>query len=217
MGYYELMGAVNNLYDVNDRLGVELMGAGRWNGLKKIVTQMSADAINKNYAPLMGWSFGKSINKVVKSPTRSISNVTNRINPNKVASSIRNIITKTNPSKFSNKVIKASRKVSLHGDDALCRQLWGFNEEYGEELLGGWWTDLKNGVAGTTHKILEIGSKIPVADAAVERFRDITGVITGAKTATDVATVAYDNRGKIILIGGALAIVLYLVLRDKKR
>ena len=47
MNYVSLMGAVNNMYDVNDRLGVELMGRGKWNGLKKIVTRMSVDAINK--------------------------------------------------------------------------------------------------------------------------------------------------------------------------
>lgn len=209
MDYNTLMGAVNNLYDVNDRLGVELMGAGHWNGLKKVVTRMSANAIQNaaNNAPLMGFSLssvGKGITSMGKGITKGVS---------RAARSISGA-----PSKVTRRVSFAGKRAFLHGEnDALCAELWGFNDDYAEELLGGWWTDLKNGVADTTHKILNIGSKIPVADAAVERFRDITGVITGAKTATDVATVAYDNRGKIIIGGVALAIVIYLLTRDKKK
>lgn len=208
MDYNSLMGAVNNLYDVNDRLGVELMGAGRWNGLKKVVTRMSANAIqNANNAPLMGFSLssvGKGITSMGKGITKGVS---------RAARSISGA-----PSKVTRRVSYGAKRSFMHGDyDALCAELWGFNDDYGEELLGGLLTDLKNNVANVTHKILDVGSKIPVADAAVERFRDITGVITGAKTATDVATVAYDNRGKIILGGVALAIVIYLLTRDKKK
>lgn len=206
MDYNTLMGAVNNLYDVNDRLGVELMGAGRWNGLKKVVTRMSANAIQnaENNAPLMGFSLS-SLGK------KSIGGITKRVS--RAASYI-----SSSPSKLNRRMPIFGKRAFMHGEnDALCAELWGFNDDYAEELLGGWWTDLKNGVADTTHKILNVGSKIPVADAAVERFRDITGVITGAKTASDVATVAYDNRGKIILGGVALAIVIYLLTRDKKK
>lgn len=205
MDYNTLMGAVNNLYDVNDRLGVELMGAGRWNGLKKVVTRMSANAIQnaENNAPLMGFSLS-SIGKRAGGITKRVS---------RAASSI-----SSSPSKVTRRLPIFGKREFMHGEnDALCAELWGFNDDYAEELLGGWWTDLKNGVADTTHKILNVGSKIPVADAAVERFRDITGVITGAKTASDVATVAYDNRGKIIIGGVALAIVIYLLTRDKKK
>lgn len=163
MNYATLMGAVNNMYDVNDRLGVELMGRGKWNGLKKIVTRMSADAINKA-AKNNGF------------PCRAVPVV-----------------------------------------DPLCSQLFGYNENYCNELLGGWWTDLKNNVAGATHTILNAGSKIPVADAAVQRFRDITNVFKTGSDAADAAAVVYDNRGKIILGGVALAIVIYLLTRDKKK
>ena len=163
MNYATLMGAVNNMYDANDRLGVELMGRGKWNGLKKNVTRMSMDAIN-NAAKNKGF------------PCRAVPVV-----------------------------------------DPLCSQLFGYNENYCNELLGGWWTDLKNNVAGATHTILNAGSKIPVADAAVQRFRDITNVFKTGSDAADAAAVVYDNRGKIILGGVALAIVIYLLTRDKKK
>lgn len=164
MNYATLMGAVNNMYDVNDRLGVELMGRGKWNGLKKIVTRMSADAINK--------------------------------------------AAKNNG--FRCRAVPAVA-------DPLCAELFGYNENYCNELLGGWWTDLKNNVAGATHTVLNAGSKIPVADAAVQRFRDIANVFKTGSDAADAAAVVYDNRGKIILIGGGLAILLYFLLRDKKK
>lgn len=164
MNYATLMGAVNNMYDVNDRLGVELMGRGKWNGLKKIVTRMSADAINKA----------------------------------------------ANNNGFRCRAVPAVA-------DPLCAELFGYNENYCNELLGGWWTDLKNNVAGATHTVLNAGSKIPVADAAVQRFRDIANVFKTGSDAADAAAVVYDNRGKIILIGGGLAILLYFLLRDKKK
>lgn len=164
MNYATLMGAVNNMYDVNDRLGVELMGRGKWNGLKKVVTRMSADAIKK--------------------------------------------AAKNNGFRF-----RAVPAVA----DPLCAELFGYNENYCNELLGGWWTDLKNNVAGATHTVLNAGSKIPVADAAVQRFRDIANVFKTGSDAADAAAVVYDNRGKIILGGVALAIVIYLLTRDKKK
>ena len=166
MNYATLMGAVNNMYDVNDRLGVELMGRGKWNGLKKIVTRMSADAINKA---------------------------------------------------AKNNGFRCRPVPAVTVADPLCAELFGYNENYCNELLGGWWTDLKNNVAGATHTVLNAGSKIPVADAAVQRFRDIANVFKTGSDAADAAAVVYDNRGKIILIGGGLAILLYFLLRDKKK
>lgn len=163
MNYVSLMGAVNNMYDVNDRLGVELMGRGKWNGLKKVVTKMSMDAINKA---------------------------------------------------AKNKNFR-SRAVPVA--DPLCAELFGYNENYCNELLGGWWTDTKNGIANFTHTILNAGENIPVADAAVQRFRDIANVFKTGSDAADAAAVVYDNRGKIILGGVALAIVIYLLMRDKKK
>ena len=167
----ELMGAVNNMFNVNDRLGVELMGAGKWNGLKRAVTTMSANAIKQSRA-------GKF------KPVSIVSYGLGR---------------------------------RLNGDDPLCRELWGFNDDYAAELLGYNLSDLWRQTKKVTHSALEAGENIPVVDAAVERFRNITGAITGAKSAADVATVAYDNRGKIILIGGGAAILLYLLLRKKGR
>jgi hypothetical protein len=167
---YELMGAVNNLFDVNDRLGVELMGAGVWNGLKRAVTTLSANAIRN----------AKTATKGVKGFSRP--------------------------------------RVFLRGDDdQLCRALWGFNDDYAAELLGYSVSDLWRQTKKVTHKVLEAGENVPVVDAAVSRFRDITGAITGAKDAADVAQTAYDNRGKIILIGGGAAVLLYFLLRKKKR
>lgn len=170
---YELLGAVNNLYDVNDRLGVELMGKGAWNGLKRAVTTMSANAIR---------------NANVGRRAANIKGNARRVN------------------------------IRLNGDadDALCRALWGFNDEYAAELLGYSLSDLWRQTKKVTHKVLEAGENVPVVDAAVSRFRDITGAITGAKDAADVATTVYDNRGKIILIGGGVAILLYFLLRKKK-
>ena len=164
MNYATLMGAVNNMYDVNDRLGVELMGRGKWNGLKKIVTRMSADAINK-----------AAKNNGLR--CRSVPAVA----------------------------------------DPLCAELFGYNENYCNELLGYGFSDLKNDIANTTHKILNVGSNIPVIDAAVERFRDYENMFKTGSNAADAAAVVYDNRGKIILGGVALAIVIYLLMRDKKK
>ena len=171
---YELLGAVNNLYDVNDRLGVELMGKGAWNGLKRAVTTMSANAIR---------------NANVGRRAANIKGNARRVN------------------------------IRLNGDadDALCRALWGFNDEYAAELLGSYgWSDFTRQVRNLTHKALEAGENIPVVDAAVDRFRQIENVFsTGSKAADTVQTV-YDNRGKIILIGGLGALGLYLLLRKKR-
>lgn len=195
MNNYELMGAVNALYDVNDRMGVELMGAPAWNGLKKAVVVHTANVLKGTCG---GELLGASLSDILKKATKVVSS---------------SIYPKSAKFALGGKNFQVTQ---LNGTDALTRQLFGFNDDLGYELLGGWWTDAKNAVTGATHQILNVGSKIPVVDAAVERFRDITGVITGGKKAVDTATVVYDNRGKIILIGGAAAILLYMLLRKKK-
>lgn len=150
----ELLGAVDNLYCVDDRLGVELMGANKWNKLKRAVTI--------------------STTNILKAP------------------------------KF--------KKVypSVNFRDPLTNKLFGFNDRLGEELLGGWWTDLKRNVASGTHKILEAGENIPVADAAVDRFRDIASIFNfGSKGASAVSSAAVwweQNKVKVIVIGGVLVI-----------
>ena len=160
-----LMGAVNNMYDANDRLGVELMGRGKWNGLKKIVTRMSMDAIN-NAAKNNGFY----------------------------------------------------RRAVPYVADPLCSELFGCNKDYCVSLLGSYgFSDLWNGVKDTTHKILNAGSNIPIIDASVQKFRDLENVFKTGSDAADAAAVVYDNRGKIILGGVALAIVIYLLTRDKKK
>lgn len=167
MNYATLMGAVNNMYDVNDRLGVELMGRGKWNGLKKIVTRMSADAINKA---------------------------------------------------AKNNGFRCRAVPAVTVADPLCSELFGCNKDYCVSLLGSYgFSDLWSDVKETTHNILNAGSKIPVADAAVQRFRDIENVFKTGSDAADAAVVVYDNRGKIILGGALLAFLIYLLMRNKKK
>ena len=183
MNYCELMGVVNDLYNVNDRLGVELMGAGKWNALKKAVTNVSAAAVNAKIP---------NVSSIVKTLN----------NKNKVID------------------ISGYNTLTLNGEpgDALCQELFGYNYDYAAELLGRNWAGrLWDGVKETTHNVLNIGAKIPGVSDVVASIRDTADTIKGTKKAADVATVAYDNRGKIILIGGGAAILLYLLLRKKGR
>lgn len=168
----ELMGAVNNMFDVNDRLGVELMGAGKWNGLKRAVSTMSANAIRQSRAGKF-----KPVSIVSSGLGRRLNGV----------------------------------------DDPLCRELWGLNEDYAAALLGYDWGDFWRQTKNVTHKVLEAGENIPIIDAAVEKARGVGKALGLAKDTSDVVTVAYDNRGKLILIGGGAAILLYLLLRKKGR
>lgn len=192
MNDYELMGALNNLFDVNDRLGVELMGAGKWNGLKKSVTNISAAALKQVPTKISGF------NRTTSAIEKAVQTMKNKSN-----------------------IIDTSgyNSLTLNGENnALCQELFGYNYEYAAELLGRNWAGrLWDGVKETTHQVLNIGAKIPGASNVVEAIRDTADTIKGTKKATEVATIAYDNRGKIILIGGGAAILLYLLLRKKGR
>lgn len=178
---------LNAMYAPNDRLGVELMGAVKWNGLKKAVSQLSANAVKK--------AVGTNPQTVLIAANNALQR----------ARAVR-------PAKGSYKFVKRSM---LNGSP-LCSELLGMNEDFAAELLGYSLSDLWRQTKNVTHNILEAGENIPVVDAAVERFRDITGVVTGGKKAVDTAAVVYDNRGKIILIGAGAAILLYFLLRNKK-
>ena len=269
-GNNTLLGAVDALYNVNDRMGVELMGAENWNGLKKAVVLHTAKMLNDNYGGgelLGGWltSLTKKITSpvsnavsAVKSAATVLPTVVNAVKYNvststatptatssKVWSNVTSRVAKAAAESSAQKAAQAAAKaasaasaarfaantakfslggknfqIQMLNGDPLTNQLFGFNDQLGYELLGGWWTDAKRAVSNATHNILNVGAKIPVVDAAVERIRDITGVITGGKkavdAATNVATTVYDNRGKIILIAAGGAFILYLLLRKKK-
>lgn len=181
---------LNAIYSPNDRLGVELMGASKWNALKKTVAANTVKQLNKVYGG--------------------------------------------NRSRFSGAVVEAARKMRAPSDpvsmaakskrlmksgvlsDPLCAELWGINSDYADELLGYSLSDLWRQTKKVTHNVLEAGEKIPVADAAVSRFRDITSIFNTGSKAADTAQTVYDNRGKIIIIGGLGAFGLYLLLRKKK-
>ncbi|MEE6207016.1 MAG: hypothetical protein VZR95_03070 [Alphaproteobacteria bacterium] len=186
---------LNAIYAPNDRLGVELMGAAKWNALKKAVAAKTVDKLNKVYGG--------------------------------------------NRSRFSGAVVEAARKMRATSDpvsmaakskrfmknpllnDPLCGELWGVNDDYAAELLGYSWGDFGRQVKNLTHKVLEAGENIPIASAAVSEARKYGDFVQTAlglkKSGEEVVNTVYDNRGKIILIGGLGALGLYLLLRKKKR
>lgn len=176
------------MYAPNDRLGVELMGAINWNALKKAVTRATQKAVNKSTG---GVSLLQKANAAL--------NRANVATPLKYWGSSKNLKT-------------------LNG--TVCGELLGMNEPFCSELLGYSLSDLTRQVKNLTHQALEVGEKIPVIDAAVARVRDIEDVITGSKKAVDVAqnvtSTVYDNRGKIILGGAALAFLIYILTRKKR-
>lgn len=178
---------LNAMYAPNDRLGVELMGAVKWNGLKKAVSQLSANAVKK--------AAGTNPQTVLIAANNALQR----------ARAVR-------PAKGSYKFTK-----SMLNGSPLCSELLGMNDDFAAELLGSYGiSDLWRQTKNVVHDALNVGAKIPVIDAAVERFRDIEDVISGGKKAVDTAAVVYDNRGKIILIGAGAAILLYFLLRKKK-
>ena len=186
---------LNAIYAPNDRLGVELMGAAKWNALKKAVAAKTVDKLNKVYGG--------------------------------------------NRSRFSGAVVEAARKMRAPSDpvsmaakskrimknallnDPLCGELWGVNDDYAAELLGYSWGDFGRQVKNLTHKVLEAGENIPIASAAVSEARKYGDFVQTAlglkKSGEEVVNTVYDNRGKIILIGGLGALGLYLLLRKKKK
>lgn len=179
---------LNAIYSPNDRLGVELMGANKWNALKRIVAAKTVKKLNEQN----GGNRARFLNNVVRASNSA------RANDYTAAAMMK----------------RASRSQVMN--DALCAELWGVNEEFSSELLGYSLSDLWRQTKKVTHKVLEAGEKIPVVDAAVDRFRDITNVFKTGSSAADTAQTVYDNRGKIILIGGLGAFGLYLLLRKKK-
>lgn len=178
---------LNAIYSPNDKLGVELMGAVKWNALKKAVAANTVSKINKKF----GGNRAKYLNNVVRA-----ANAARSIDYTPAGMLRRVNVTTMN--------------------DPLCSELLGVNEEFANELLGYSLSDLWRGTKKITHKVLEAGENVPVADAAVSRARDILSVFKTGSSAADTAATLYDNRGKIILIGGVGAFILYLILRKKK-
>ena len=184
---------LNAIYAPNDRLGVELMGAIKWNALKKAVAQKTVEKLNKTYSG----NRNKFLEAVRRAQQLSAKNSSG--DPIKSA-----------------KIAAIRYKIS-HLNDPLCGELWGVNNDYAVELLGSYgWGDFTRQVKKITHKALEAGENIPVIDAAVDRFRQIENVFSSGSKAADTVQTVYDNRGKIILIGGLGALGLYLLLRKKK-
>jgi hypothetical protein len=184
---------LNAIYAPNDRLGVELMGAIKWNALKKAVAQKTVEKLNKTYSG----NRNKFLEAVRRAQQLSAKNSSG--DPIKSA-----------------KIAAIRYKIS-NLNDPLCGELWGVNNDYAVELLGSYgWGDFTRQVKKITHKALEAGENIPVIDAAVDRFRQIENVFSTGSKAADTAQTVYDNRGKIIIIGGLGALGLYLLLRKKK-
>lgn len=185
---------LNAIYAPNDRLGVELMGAIKWNALKKAVAQKTVEKLNKTYSG----NRNKFLEAVRRAQQLSAKNSSG--DPIKSA-----------------KIAAIRYKIS-HLNDPLCGELWGVNNDYAVELLGSYgWGDFTRQVKKITHKALEAGENIPVIDAAVDRFRQIENVFSTGSKAADTAQTVYDNRGKIIIIGGLGAFGLYLLLRKNKK
>jgi len=182
---------LNAIYAPNDRLGVELMGAAKWNALKKTVAANTVNKLNKVY----GGNRGRFSRAVIEASKK--------------------IRTQSSPVSMAAKSKRLIKSGVLN--DPLCAELWGINSDYADELLGYDLGDLWRQTKNVTHKILEAGENIPVADAAVSRFRDIANIFKTGSSAADTAQTVYDNRGKIIIIGGLGAFGLYLLLRKKKR
>lgn len=180
---------LNAIYSPNDRLGVELMGANKWNALKRVVAAKTVKKLNEQN----GGNRSRFLNNVVRATTAARSNDYTAAG-----------------------MMKRARRSQVM-NDPLCAELWGVNEEFSNELLGNVFSDLWSGTKNITHKVLEAGENIPVADAAVSRFREITNVFKTGSSAADTAQTVYENRGKIILIGGLGAFGLYLLLRKKKK
>lgn len=183
---------LNSIYAPNEKLGVELMGAAKWAQLKKAVAANTVNKLNNTY----GGSRTRFSGAVVEAA--------------------RKMREAYDPIKQAHRNAQRVKNALLN--DPLCGELWGVNEDYAAELLGSYGlSDLTRQVKNLTHQALEIGEKIPVIDAAVDRFRQIENVFSTGSKAADTATTLYDNRGKIIIIGGLGALGLYLLLRKKKK
>lgn len=110
----------------------------------------------------------------------------------------------------------------------VANALFGFNDAAGVELLGGWWTDLKNNITGATHTALNVGSQIPITSGLVSTLRDVGSYFKwGSKansetdSAIDAAAAAIKaNKVKTALILGGVgvgaALMVYYLGKKKK-
>lgn len=220
--YYnsELLGTVNDLFDVNDRMGVELMGAAKWNGLKRAVVQYTGDQ-------LLGWS--------VKNMAKSVANTGNGI-VKKVSNAAKAISSKKIPYSTSSgehlvintfNVPAGAKQIQfLSGFDNLTRELFGPNDALGVELLGSkWYEKIGTGIKNATHSVLNAGSKIPYVSDAVSDVRSVANIFKKSSGANDSANAAISsvsdwiqaNKIKTALILGGTGFVIYKLATRKKR
>lgn len=183
----ELMGAVNNMFNVNDRLGVELMGAGAWNGLKRAVTTISANAIRKANATKPRAVYGGNVSAIKK----AIANATKKKRV------------------FINGLDDPLCRELWGLNEDYAAELLGYDfGDFGRQVKNLTHKILEAG------ENIPIAS---AAVSEARKYGDMVQTALGLKkTGEDVVTTVYDNRGKIILIGGGAAILLYLLLRKKK-
>lgn len=186
---------LNAIYSPNEKLGVELMGAAKWAQLKKAVAANTVNKLNQVY----GGNRARFSGAVVEAA--------------------RKMRESYDPIKQAHRNAQRVKNALLN--DPLCGELWGVNEDYAAELLGYSWGDFGRQIKNLTHNILEAGENIPIASAAVSEARKYGDYVQTAlglkKSGEDVANTVYENRGKILIIGGLGALGLYLLLRKKKK
>lgn len=216
--YYnsELLGTVNNLFDVNDRMGVELMGAAKWNGLKRAVVKYTGDQ-------LLGWS--------VKNIAKSVANTGSGI-AKKLTTAAKSVLPYSTSSgehlviNTFNVPAGAKQLQFLSGWDNLTRELFGPNDALGVELLGSkWYEKIGTGVKNATHTVLNAGSKIPYVSDAVSDVRSVANIFKKSSSANDSANAAISNVSEWIqankiqtaLILGGTGFVIYKLATRKKR
>lgn len=212
----ELLGTVNNLFDVNDRMGVELMGAAKWNGLKRAVVQYTGDE-------LLGWSvknMAKSAANTGSSFVQKVSSAAKTMLPYSTSSGGHLVINTFN-------VPAGAKQVQfLSGMDDLTRQLFGPNDALGVELLGSkWFEKIGTGIKNATHTVLNAGSKIPYVSDAVSDVRSFANIFKKSSSANDSANAAISNvsewiqanKIKTALILGGTGFIVYKIATRKKR
>lgn len=182
---------LNAMYAPNDKLGVELMGATKWNGLKRAVSALSQDAVS-----------------------RAIGN-----NPAALYNAAKRAANRANSRNILIEAARRARGAStLRGDDPFVYELLGVNENYCSELLGdGFFSDLWGSVKSGTHWLLEKGEDIPIINASVERFRQTVDTAKGVNSASGALTYITENSGKILLFGLGAGVLVYLLTRKKGR
>ena len=211
----ELLGTIDALFDVDDRMGVELMGAANWNGLKRAVVKYTGDQ-------LLGWS----VKKLAKSAANTGSSLVK-----KVSSAAKTIIPHSTTSEqlvinTFNVPAGAKQIQFLSGMDDLTRQLFGPNDALGVELLGAkWYQKLGSGIASATHSVLNAGSKIPYVSDAVRDVRSVANIFKKSSSANDSANAAISsvsewiqaNKIKTALILGGTGFIVYKIAGSAKK